>query len=251
MTINPDSYLERITYNEELTLSALLLSQLQKMHLLHIPFENLDIHRKIPIRLDVESIYNKIVLQQRGGFCYELNGLFYELLKHLGFKVRRISTRIYNNVEYGPEYDHLAIVATIDGKEYLTDVGFGEFTFSPLRLDTTELQHDERGTFRIDRYETFCYRVNKQEDNVWQSVYVFENRHREFREFEAMCRYHQTSPESPFTKSRLITRPTYNGRITLTDDTLKISQSGQATEEKPVNSPEEFATYLFTYFGIR
>ncbi|GET25409.1 arylamine N-acetyltransferase [Prolixibacter sp. NT017] len=251
MTIIPDSYLERIRYNERLTPSVLVLSQLQKMHLLHIPFENLDIHQNVPIELNIDHIYNKVIDQHRGGFCYELNSLFYELLKHLGFKVRRISARVYHDNEYAPEYDHLAIVATIDGKNYLADVGFGEFTFSPLQLDTTKPQNDERGTFRIDRYEEIYYRVSKQEGNVWQPVYIFENRQRELKEFEAMCQYHQTSPESPFTKSRLITKPTNNGRITLTDDTLKISQSGQATEEKPVNSPEEFASYLFTYFGIR
>ncbi|GET22728.1 arylamine N-acetyltransferase family protein [Prolixibacter denitrificans] len=249
--INNEAYLQRIFYDGPTSVSLQTVTQLQKAHVLHVPFENLDIHQKVPIELNIDHIYNKVINQHRGGFCYELNGLFYELLKCLGFEVRRISARVYHANEYAPEYDHLAIVATIDGKEYLTDVGFGEFTFSPLRLDTTELQHDERGTFRIDRYETFCYRVNKQEDNVWQSVYVFENRHREFREFEAMCRYHQTSPESPFTKSRLIKRPTCTGRITLTNDTLKISENGHPAEEKPVNGAEEFATYLDSYFGIR
>lgn len=251
MPISPHQYLERIIFNEKLTPSVLLLSQLQKTHLFNIPFENLDIRRNIPIRLDIESIYNKIVLQQRGGFCYELNGLFYELLKNLGFEVRRISARVYHDGKYAPEYDHLAIMAIIDGKEYFTDVGFGEFTFSPLQLDTTEPQHDERGTFRVDRYGEIYYRVTKQGNDVWQPVYIFENRHRKFKEFDAMCQYHQTSPESHFTKSSLITRPTNNGRITLTDDTLKITESGQPTEEKPVNCREEFATYLFTYFEIR
>jgi len=249
--INNEAYLQRIFYNGPTSVSLQTVTQLQKAHLLHVPFENLDIHQQVPIRLDIDQIYSKVVNRQRGGFCYELNGLFYELLKSLGFEVRRISTRVYNDGEYGPEYDHLATVATIDGKEYLTDVGFGEFTFSPLQLDTTKPQHDERGTFRIDRYEEIYYRVSKLKDNVWKPLYIFENRHRKFNEFEAMCHYHQTSPESHFTQKRLITRPTNNGRITLTDDTLRITQNSQPAQEKPVNHPEEFATYLFSYFGIR
>ena len=56
-----------------------VLKNLQKAHLLNVPFENLDVHNSIPIILDIENIYQKVVLQNRGGFCYELNGLFYEL----------------------------------------------------------------------------------------------------------------------------------------------------------------------------
>jgi N-hydroxyarylamine O-acetyltransferase len=249
--MNAQTYLQRIHFTRPISISLHTLAQLQQAHLLHIPFGNLDIHNQIPIQLNTARIYDKVVTHRREGFCYELNGLFYELLKSLGFEVRRISTRVYNDGEYGPEYDHLAIVSTIDGEEYLADVGFGEFTFSPLLLNTTEPQHDARGIFRIDRYEEIYYRVSKQEDNRWKPVYIFENRHREFGEFEPMCRYHQTSPESHFTKNRLITRPTNNGRITLTDDTLRITQNGQPAQEKPVNGPEEFATYLFTWFEIR
>ncbi|GET35055.1 acetyltransferase [Prolixibacter bellariivorans] len=248
--IDTEAYLHRIGLNNQASVSFQSLTQLQKAHLLHIPFENLDIHQNVPIQLNIDRIYNKVVNQHRGGFCYELNGLFYELLKTLDFEVRRISARVYHDGEYAPEYDHLAIVATIDGKEYLTDVGFGEFTFSPLQLDTTEPQHDERGTFRVDRYEKIYYRVSRQEKEDWKPVYIFENKHRKFQEFATMCHYHQTSPESHFKQKRMITLPTNGGRITLTDDLLKISRNQETTKEKPVTCKEDFDTLLFTYFGL-
>jgi N-hydroxyarylamine O-acetyltransferase len=247
--MNTKNYLRRIHYNGQTSVSLQTLTQLQKAHLLHGPFENLDIHRKVSIHLNTEAIYNKVVLQHQGGFCYELNGLFYELLSELGFKTRRISVRVLHHGKYAPEYDHLAVVVSIDGTDYLTDVGFGEFAFAPLQLDTTAPQHDERGIFRIDRYKEIYYRVNKQEKEVWQPVYIFENKHREYQEFEAMCQYHQTSPDSHFTQKRMITLPTDGGRITLTDDLLTISRKQEMTQEKPVNSKEEFNTLLFTYFG--
>jgi N-hydroxyarylamine O-acetyltransferase len=248
--MNTKNYLRRIHYRGQTSVSVQTLTQLQKTHLLHVPFENLDIHQNVPIRLDVDQMYDKVVNRRRGGFCYELNGLFYELLKALDFEVRRISARVYHDGEYAPEYDHLVIVVTIDGEEYLTDVGFGEFAFAPLRLDTTDPQHDERGIFRVDRYKEIYYRVSKQENETWQPVYIFENKHREFQEFAAMCQYHQTSPDSHFTQKRMITLPTEHGRITLTDDSLKISRNQETTKEKPVNRKEEFDTLLFTYFGL-
>ena len=76
-----------------------------------IPFENLDIHNNVPIKLSIEKIFDKVVNQNRGGLCYELNGLFYELLNAIGFDVKIISARVFNQDNgYGKEYDHLAII---------------------------------------------------------------------------------------------------------------------------------------------
>ena len=247
--MNIETYLRRIQYNGETTVSLQTLTQLQKAHLLHIPFENLDIHQNVPIQLNTERIYNKVVNQHRGGFCYELNGLFYELLKALDFEVRRISARVYHDGEFAPEYDHLAIVVTIDGKEYLTDIGFGEFAFAPLLLNSKEIQHDARGDFRLDLFSGLTYRVLKLDNEVWKAVYVFENRHRAFEEFEKMCHYHQTDSRSHFTQNRLITRPTEEGRITLTNDVLKISRNG-ITKERSLSGKEEFGRLLSEYFNI-
>ena len=89
-------YLDRIKYSGGLEPSLDLLKKLQKNHLLNIPFENLDIHFKVAIKLNIDRIYEKIVQNNRGGFCYEINGLFYELLRSIGFKAKRISARVYN-----------------------------------------------------------------------------------------------------------------------------------------------------------
>ncbi|HYK47600.1 MAG TPA: arylamine N-acetyltransferase, partial [Parafilimonas sp.] len=72
-----DRYLRRINYEGTREPNLTLLAALQKQHLLHVPFENLDIHYKTPIELNVPRIFEKVVHNKRGGFCYELNGLFY------------------------------------------------------------------------------------------------------------------------------------------------------------------------------
>jgi len=91
-----DRYLSRISYKGSREPNLKLLTALQEQQLLHIPFENLDIHYKTPIELDVSRIFEKVVNNNRGGFCYELNGLFYELLRLLEFNVKMVSARVYN-----------------------------------------------------------------------------------------------------------------------------------------------------------
>ena len=94
LNLNIEQYLNRINYKGEIKPNIKVLTELQKIHLFNVPFENLDIHNKIPIELDIDRIYEKIVLNNRGGFCYELNGLFYELLLFLNFDAKRISARL-------------------------------------------------------------------------------------------------------------------------------------------------------------
>ncbi len=204
-----EKYLDRIKYSEELEPNLSLLKKLQKKHLLNIPFENLDIHYQTPIKLNLKQIYEKIIYQNRGGFCYELNGLYCELLQSLGFDAKRISARVYNkDKEYSSEFDHLAIIVKIVNTEYLTDVGFGEFVFEPLELKLGKIQNDERGNYSINKFENGYLGVNKIENGKSTPEFIFKNVGREFEEYEKMCEYHQTNPDSHFMKKRLISLPT-------------------------------------------
>src|SRR6185295_560871 len=147
-------YLDRIGYEGNTEPTIGLLSALQKRHLLNIPFENLDIHYNTPIELDIAVIFDKVVIKKRGGFCYELNGIFHELLNAIGFNVKMISARVFDQKQqiFSPEFDHLAIISKIDSIDYLVDAGFGEFAFSPLKFELNTIHNDERGMFRIERY---------------------------------------------------------------------------------------------------
>ena len=114
--INVREYLARINEQREAP-SIAYLKRLHRSHLLHIPFENLDIHYGKKIILDYQKIFQKIVDQKRGGFCYELNGLFYHLLYHLGFDCFVVSAKVRNEAsgEYGKEFDHMMSVVNIEG----------------------------------------------------------------------------------------------------------------------------------------
>lgn len=108
--LNVPAYLARIGYTGPPSPDAETLRRLHRAHLLSVPFENLDIGLKRRIVCDAEASIRKIVEQGRGGFCYELNGAFAELLAQLGFRVTLLSARVVKrDGGYGPEFDHLTL----------------------------------------------------------------------------------------------------------------------------------------------
>ncbi|WP_210463274.1 arylamine N-acetyltransferase family protein [Rufibacter roseolus] len=242
-------YLDRINFNRQVSVSKEVLFELQAAHLLSVPFENLDIHYNQKIKLDTDAIYKKIVLNRRGGFCYELNGLFYQLLKGIGFDARMVSGRVHIKDEnYGAEYDHMAIVVGVNGKEYLVDVGFGKFSYKPLEISLGVNLQDEFGLFKFDKAYDDYLRINLFKDGSWVPQYLFDLKGREFQEFGEMCGFHQTSKESHFTQKKVISIITKNGRKTLSNNQLKITDGN--TESIIEFEEELFESKLKEYFDI-
>lgn len=250
--MNPEKYFERIgLQNSNLKTDADSLKLLQKEHLLKIPFENLDIHWKHPIILDTENFYKKIIAEKRGGFCYELNGLFNELLKEIGFQTKIISAKVFGrDGNFGAEYDHLAILTKIGEEEFLVDVGFGDFSAEPLKFVLDIEQADENGTFLIRKFDEEYFEVVKKDGETWQSEYIFKDLERDLSEFSEMCNFHQTSSESHFTRGKLCSIMTENGRKTLTDK-MFIETQNCTRSEKVVNSETEFYEILEREFNIK
>jgi len=250
--INTTEYLARIgADNLGSVADTNRLRMLQRQHLLNVPFENLDIHWGRPIELDTEKFYQKIVRENRGGFCYELNALFNELLRDIGFQTRLVSARVGDGKgNFSDEYDHLAILVIIGEMHHLTDVGFGAFSSWPLQFIPDLEQEDEAGVFVIRPFRDEYFEVAKKDEDGWRSEYIFKPLGRDLSEFEARCGYHQTSPESHFTKNKICSLMTVNGRKTLTDTKFIVTNDGEKTE-KPLDSDEEFDELLLSEFGIK
>jgi N-hydroxyarylamine O-acetyltransferase len=247
-----EKYIHRIKINQIQGIDSDTLKNLQKQHLLNVPFENLDIHSGIPIKIDTDKFFKKIVDNGRGGFCYELNGLFNELLIALGFSTKLISARVANSEGgFGNEFDHMAIITRIDSDEWLVDVGFGEFSQWPLKLVKDIVQKDPRGDFVIEQYDDVYFVVKKLLDKLaTENQYIFSLEERRLPEFEEMCNYHQTSPKSHFTQNRMCSIALPDGRITLTNKSLKITKDSIVTEEN-IMGEVDFRDKLAAVFGIR
>lgn len=244
-------YLRRLGIkNFDIPANAESLKFLQKQHLLTVPFENLDIHWKRPILLDTKSFYKKIVEEKRGGFCYELNGLFCELLNKIGFPSKMVSARVADGKgDFSVEFDHLAILTRIDGESFLVDVGFGDFTSEPLKLQLNVAQKDETGEFLIKKRDDDYLEVAKKDGESWNGEYIFKDLARDLAEFAEMCNFHQTSPESHFTQGKVCSLMLANGRKTLSDKKFIETRKG-AKNETEIASEDEFNALLAREFGI-
>ena len=244
------AYLERIGYCGGTRPNFDVLRRLTRKHLLSIPFENLDLHLDRPIILSEKAFYDKIIREHRGGFCYELNGLFATLLDELGFKVSMLSARVARKGGgFSPNFDHMTLLVQLE-HPWLVDVGFGDSFTEPKRLDMSGPQADRGKQYRFTRrdgWTLLSWRPKGYGD--WEPQYLFSLRPRKLEEFIPRCRWQQTSPRSHFKKGRICTRLTSNGRLSLTDTKFIVTRGGRRSE-RPVKDPEEFAMLLRRHFGI-
>ncbi|HSP21615.1 MAG TPA: arylamine N-acetyltransferase [Planococcus sp. (in: firmicutes)] len=233
---------------EELYLQDL--AKLQSLHMQYVPFENLDVIRKKPIYLNLETIYDKIVNNNRGGYCYELNGLFHWLLQELGFDAKLISATVVKPDGTSAKKDtHAAIVVELD-TPYLIDVGFGDSTVTPIPL-SGERQTDHSGTYRIEALGEGFYGLIREsggKDGDERILYRFNTEEKALADFHEGCVFNQVSSESTFTHDDLATRATEDGRITLSGDVLVLTKDGAKT--KRALSSEEKTKVLKEDFGL-
>jgi N-hydroxyarylamine O-acetyltransferase len=242
------NYFQRINYLGFLDSNKDVLFELQKAHLYSVPFENIDIYNDKWI--DPSNSYNKVVNHRRGGFCYELNALFFDLLRSIGFNASLISACVCDDQgEFGPEFDHMAILVEINEENYLVDVGFGEFSLAPLKIQLNELVIDQRGSFRIREFEKDRLIVEKVVGRRVIPRYHFSLIQRKKEDFIDMCRFHQTDPSSIFKKNRLCSLPTPSGRITLTGSKLRITSQADV-EQRTLQSEEEVTRVLIELFKM-
>ena len=239
-------YLERITYHGSREPILPTLQALHEAHLLAVPFENLDISLGRAIVLDEASLWTKIVEHRRGGFCYELNGLFALLLRALGFQVDLLSAAVAHETGgFGQDFDHLTLLVHLE-QDWLADVGFGESFRQPLCLQAGHTQQQSGGSYRLEREGGFW--IYQEWDDAWKPAYRFHVQPHALRDFAAMCHYHQTSSQSTFTQQRVCTLPTPSGRITLSDQRLITTSNGERTE--CILTDKDYQTVLAEQFGI-
>lgn len=206
LPVPPSAYLARIGDRDALTPAVDTLQRLHLAHLLHVPFENLDIHLGRPIVLDVDRLYQKIVDGRRGGFCYELNGLFAALLDALGSEVTLLSARVARaDGGFGPEFDHLVLLvqarAALAGRCW-----FRRFVPRAVALAARPGFSAGFRDYRLQQTgETWSLQTFEEGDG-WQTDYAFTLQPHALADFAPMCHYQQTSPASHFTHKRVCSR---------------------------------------------
>jgi len=246
--MDTQSYLNRLRYTGPLDVTAETLRQLHKAHLLSVPFENLDNHVGRRIVLEEERVIRKLVQEGRGGICYELNGAFCALLREIGFEVAMLSAGVARDAGgFDPPFDHMTLMVNLE-QRWLADVGFGDSFREPLLLDERGEQIQSDDAYQLREIDGFLI-LFRRESGEWKPQYRFTLERYPYSAFSEMCVYHQTSPESIFTQRRPCSVATPEGRITVTDKRVIITELGEK-RERELSSREEWRSALLEHFGI-
>ena len=218
MPIQIQNYMSRINYTGPANVSIETLKKLHRQHVLSIPFENLDVHLGRPILLDEESLNKKLLVESRGGYCYEMNGLFALCLIKLGFKVTYLTARVtYMNSTPIPRM-HMLLLVEVFGSSWICDVGFsGNGLLDPIPLiPGIYEQYISKSLFEEFQLSFSCedrqYELLSKIQGKPESLYKFTLEPYLPVDFEPFSFYHSNSSKSLFTNKVLCIISTLEGR---------------------------------------
>lgn len=251
--MNTALYLKRIGMSEktEFSHSVGFLNQLQLAHVTHVPYENLDIIKGVPLNLDTEHIFDKIVTRNRGGYCFEVNGLFGALLTELGFKVTHLAARFLRNESTIPLRRHRVLLVECDDGEYICDVGIGSAAPRyPLKLQEGIEQRQFGETYKLQKEDFFGWVIYEKHGEEWRRFYSFTLEPQISVDFVTPSFYCEKHPDSIFNKDIMVAIKTETGRQTLNGREYKVFVGEKIVETKENLTDSELAEILKQEFCI-
>lgn len=254
MTFSLAAYLNRISYTGETSPTLKALNDLTEAHTQSIPFENLDVILNRDIHLSNDAIFNKLVTNKRGGYCFEQNGLMLTALEHFGFNVKPISARVrvrFATREPDAPRTHIFLRVEINGESYLTDVGMGSSSLTSalkLTLDVEQqTPHDIRRL--VKEGSRYYHQVSYGEG--WIDTCEFTLEEMPLIDREVANWYTSTHPQSHFKSMVLAARALGGGeRISLQNFEFTRRSQKAGTEKRQLVGEQEFSDVLVNQFGL-
>lgn len=247
-----EEYLGRIGFQGQPDHSFQTLAAIQRGHLEHIPYENLDILRGVPLSLEEDALFEKLVRQKRGGYCFEQNGALYAALRGLGFPVEQFCGRfIDGKPETVQDRRHRVLKVTAEDGVFICDVGvYGESPRRPLRFAENEIQGDGICEYRYLRDPFYGWvECQRERGKDWKWVYGFTEEPWLSYDFEQPSFFCEKNPASLFNTFRKVgifqgkASLTYIGRVFTVYEDAAVKRREEVPEERA-------AVYLRDYFGL-
>jgi len=245
------AYFARIGYDGPRAPTLETLRAIQLLHPQAIAFENLDPLLAQPVKLDVESLQQKLVRSPRGGYCFEHNGLLFQVLRTLGYRVSGLAGRVvWNNPpDTIPPRSHMILRVELDEGSYLADVGFGSSPTAPLRLVPDVAQETPHESFRLlERAGQYTLQCNLK--SQWTSFYMFDLQEQAPVDYQVANHYVSTWPTSHFVTSLIAARATADGRYGLRNNRLSIHRMNGESDQRVLTSAAEISAVLKNLFGV-
>ena len=251
--VKVQKYFERIGLEmpETIVPDAELLKKLHFAHCTHVPYDNLDILRGLlPLRLDDEGLYQKVVEEGKGGYCFELNGLFAWLLRELGYKVSEYASRYLRGEASIPMRRHRVLKVEATDGVYCCDVGIGDVCPRyPVKMELGLEQPQFNELYRFDKDDFLGWVLMDKNKGEWKPFYSFTEEPQLPQDFVALSCYCERHPDSPFIVTEMFSLKTETGLIALDDHVYKELVNGKVTVRTLTDEemPEAYAKFGLKY----
>jgi N-hydroxyarylamine O-acetyltransferase len=242
------AYLDRIGFAGVPTVDRTTLERIQRLHLLAIPYENLDVQLGRPRTTDPAGAFDKLVTLRRGGWCYEMNGLLGWALAEIGFPVTRLASGVMRSVAGdGVVGNHLVLRVDLDETPILADVGLGDGPFTPFPM--VEGPFNDRGLdFRLERLEGGWWRLHNHA-LARPPDFDLHLENADEALLSSRCQWLQSDPQSMFVQTLICQRFTPEEHVDLIGRVLR--RYGKAgVSERLLGSADELVAVLEDVFGI-
>lgn len=263
--MNLDAYWERVEWKPPQTLEPSIthLKKLQLAHLQAFPFENLDVFLTGQVSLLPDRLWNKLVVEKRGGWCFELNGLLHLVLEALGYEVRPLMAR--NLTGPGKPRTHEVLLVHLDSQLWLVDTGFGGTVLrAPLKLEENQEETQEGLDFKLTKTPQTqgtapwqapdFWILHTKKEGAWHPQFGFTLEPWEPQDFSVANHFHVSSPTSSFPQARLVNRIQGKDRFSLVDRIFRRYERTQGEEKKAeeteILSAEDYHRLLTGTFGL-
>ena len=247
---NLAAYMDRISYHGPLLPTLQVLDDLHKAHVTTICFENINPFLKLPLSVDLNDIFRKLIIEKRGGYCFEQNLLFAAVLQKIGFRLDMLTARVVFNITQLPPRTHMLLKIYEKNRTWLADVGFGtkgillpllmEPEFRPRHFAGRTFRVQSRGRFRI---------LQSIIHNTWTDLYIFSHEPQEWIDYKMANHYVSTHPDSKFTQMLIMQIHTETSQITLKGNEIIETRGGYLIKKTMVNR-KSMADLFKTIFNL-
>lgn len=246
-------YLRRLGFAAPPPPTLHTLHLLQLRHSAAFAFETLSTLLHLPVPIDLPSVAHKLLVEGRGGYCYELNGLFLALLHRLGFEAQPLTGRVLMGATPGvpPARTHLMARVRLEGRDWLSDVGFGGMVpTAPLALHEAGPQPTPHEPYRLDR-EGDAFTLRAWVGEAWKELYTFDLAAPAPIDLDVGNWYVSTHTDSPFLGRLVAARTGAFCRHTLRGGSYAVHRLGQASVRVELQDADAVIGLLQEVFGLR
>lgn len=225
---NLQDYLNRIGFQGKTEVNLECLTRLMRCQLFSIPFENIDVQRNRFVSLVPEEVVNKIIYSKRGGYCYEVNGIFAMALAAIGFSYQFCGARPMFYPTLRPK-THVVNLVEIKGEKFVCDLGFGSYGIrAPLALNKlNQVIQQDYDQFELSQMDQNTFLVKAKVENEWKNQFCFDLYPVQWIDLTLPNYFNSTHPDTIFVQKLLVVKHNSDGRSILLDNQLKRYVKGK------------------------